>query len=72
MIEPVPKMRAAAMLLASSLSPTMVAEYVPGEREAGMSCTIQITVILDILISCIPRSEKVWFNEWTNQSCRTP
>ena len=33
---------------------------------------IQITVFLEILISCFLRSEVVWFIQWANQPGRTP
>ena len=33
---------------------------------------IQITVFLEILISCIPRSQVIWSCQWANQPSRTP
>ena len=37
-----------------------------------MCLIIQITVFLEILISCILGSEELWFSEWANQPGRTP
>ena len=37
-----------------------------------MRLMIQITVFLEILISCFLRSEVVWFIQWANQPGRTP
>ena len=33
---------------------------------------IQIIVVLEILISCILRSEEIWLSWWVNQPSRTP
>jgi hypothetical protein len=38
----------------------------------GLRLLIQITVFLEILISCFLGSKKVWFWQWTNQPGRTP
>src|SRR5271165_1286741 len=37
-----------------------------------MRLMIQIIVFLEILISCIPRSEVILLAEWVNQPSRTP
>src|SRR4051794_19076532 len=37
-----------------------------------MRLIIQITVFLEVLISCILGSEELWFSEWANQPSRTP
>jgi hypothetical protein len=41
-------------------------------RDQRMRLLIQIIVVLEILISCIPRSEVLILAQWANQPSRTP
>ena len=56
------------MALTSVIMTTM--DVILKRRECALM--IQITVFLEILISCIPRLEVVWLSQWANQPDRTP